>query len=202
MIAKYRTNTNIDDTSLIFTERPEVATEPPENTTDVTRCIDPVRRIISMAAARFGNESGEDSFSDECSGSEENVDDYESYDGVLGYQYEPKRRVRSPVAVPIEPGTEGTSPSSTGIASDTDSRTHSDSVVALPPDTHSVPDRVGNTDCIGVNHPAIVREIPHFYVFPAFPHFSENVPHFWLYFENQIFLIIVIILGARKKLCA
>ena len=33
---------------------------------------------------------------------------------------------------------------------------------------------------IGVNHPAIVREIPHFYVFPAFPHFSENVPHVWL----------------------
>ena len=56
--------------------------------------------------------------------------------------------------------------------------------------------------CIGVNHPAIVREIPHFDVFPAFPHFSENVPHFWLYFEKQIFLIIVIILGARKKLCA
>ena len=55
---------------------------------------------------------------------------------------------------------------------------------------------------IGVNHPAIVREIPHFDVFPAFPHFSENVPHFWLYFEKQIFLIIVIILGARKKLCA
>ena len=24
---------------------------------------------------------------------------------------------------------------------------------------------------IGVNHPAIVREIPHFDVFPAFPHF-------------------------------
>ena len=55
---------------------------------------------------------------------------------------------------------------------------------------------------IGVNHPAIVREIPHFDVFPAFPNFSENVPHFWLYFEKQIFLIIVIILGARKKLCA
>ena len=55
---------------------------------------------------------------------------------------------------------------------------------------------------IGVNHPAIVREILHFYVFPAFPHFSENVPHFWLYFEKQIVLIIVIILGARKKLCA
>ena len=55
---------------------------------------------------------------------------------------------------------------------------------------------------IDVNHPAIVREIPHFDVFPAFPHFSENVPHFWLYFEKQIFLIIVIILGARKKLCA
>ena len=36
---------------------------------------------------------------------------------------------------------------------------------------------------IGVNHPAIVREIPHFCLFPAFPHFCENVPHFWLYFE-------------------
>ena len=36
---------------------------------------------------------------------------------------------------------------------------------------------------IGVNRPAIVREIPHFGLFPAFPHFCENVPHFWLYFE-------------------
>ena len=54
---------------------------------------------------------------------------------------------------------------------------------------------------ICVNHPAIVREIPHFDVFPAFPHFSENVPHFWFYFEKHNFVIIVIILGARKKLC-
>ena len=38
-------------------------------------------------------------------------------------------------------------------------------------------------DSIGVNHPAIVREIPHFGFFPAFPHFCQNVPHFWLYFE-------------------
>ena len=37
--------------------------------------------------------------------------------------------------------------------------------------------------CIGVNRPAIVREIPHFGLIPAFPHFCENVPHFWLYFE-------------------
>ena len=36
---------------------------------------------------------------------------------------------------------------------------------------------------IGVNRPAIVREIPHFGIFPAFPHFCENIPHFWLYFE-------------------
>ena len=36
---------------------------------------------------------------------------------------------------------------------------------------------------IGVNRCAIVREIPHFGLFPAFPHFCENVPHFWLYFE-------------------
>ena len=36
---------------------------------------------------------------------------------------------------------------------------------------------------IGVNRPAIVRKIPHFGLFPAFPHFCENVPHFWLYFE-------------------
>ena len=35
---------------------------------------------------------------------------------------------------------------------------------------------------IGVNRPAIVREIPHFCLFPAFPHFCKNVPHFWLYF--------------------
>ena len=36
---------------------------------------------------------------------------------------------------------------------------------------------------IGVNRPAIVREIPHFCLFPAFLHFRKNVPHFWLYFE-------------------
>ena len=72
---------------MIFTERLEVATEPPEDMADVTRGIEPITRIINMAAARFGNESEEDSFSDECSCSEENVDDYESYDGVLGYQY-------------------------------------------------------------------------------------------------------------------
>ena len=35
-------------------------------------------------------------------------------------------------------------------------------------------------------NPAIVREIPHFYLFPAFPHFSEDVPHFLLYFERKI----------------
>ena len=57
-------------------------------------------------------------------------------------------------------------------------------------------------DNIGVYHPAIVWELPHVDVFPAFQHFSENVPNCWLYFETQIFLIIVIILGARKKLCA
>ena len=39
------------------------------------------------------------------------------------------------------------------------------------------------TTTIGVNRPAIVREIPQFCLFPAFPHFCENVPHFWLYFE-------------------
>ena len=36
---------------------------------------------------------------------------------------------------------------------------------------------------IGVNHPAIVREIPHFGLFPAFPHFLQNIPHFRRYFE-------------------
>ena len=36
---------------------------------------------------------------------------------------------------------------------------------------------------IGVNRPAIVREIPHFGLLPAFPHFCQNVLHFWLYFE-------------------
>ena len=61
--------------------------------------------------------------------------------------------------------------------------------------------RLTNT-LIGVNHPAIVREIPHFDVFPAFPHFFQNVPHLWLYFEKQMFLQVVIIVGARKKLCA
>ena len=43
-------------------------------------------------------------------------------------------------------------------------------------------------ECIGANHPAIVREIPHF---------SQNVPHFWLYFEKHVFLQIVIIFGVR-----
>ena len=57
----------------------------------------------------------------------------------------------------------------------------------------------GEMNIIGVNHPAIVREIPHFYVFPAFPHFSQNVPHVWLYFEKLIFLQIVIMFGARKE---
>ena len=38
---------------------------------------------------------------------------------------------------------------------------------------------------IGVKHPAIVREIPHFGVFPAFPHFCKKVPHFWLNFERK-----------------
>ena len=36
---------------------------------------------------------------------------------------------------------------------------------------------------IGVNCPAIVREIPHFGSIPAFQHLFKNVPHFWLYFE-------------------
>ena len=38
-------------------------------------------------------------------------------------------------------------------------------------------------EIIGVNRPAIVREIQHFGLFPAFPHFCKNVPQFWLYFE-------------------
>ena len=36
---------------------------------------------------------------------------------------------------------------------------------------------------ICVKRPAIVREIPHFGLIPAFPHFFQIVPHFWLYFE-------------------
>ena len=36
---------------------------------------------------------------------------------------------------------------------------------------------------IGVNRPAIVREILHFGLFPAFQHFCEIVPHCWLYFD-------------------
>ena len=43
--------------------------------------------------------------------------------------------------------------------------------------------KVYNRIIIGVNRPAIVREIPQFGIFPAFPHFCQNVPHFWLYFE-------------------
>ena len=62
------------------------------------------------------------------------------------------------------------------ILDDRASRAHA----SLPIGCH-----IGNRHiiCIGVNHPAIVREIPHFGLFPAFPHFCENVPHFWLYFE-------------------
>ena len=33
-----------------------------------------------------------------------------------------------------------------------------------------------NMASIGVNRPAIVREIPHFVLFPAFPQFCEKVP--------------------------
>ena len=44
-----------------------------------------------------------------------------------------------------------------------------------------------------------MREIPHFSLFPAFPHFLENVPHFWLYFEKQKIPENRDILGARKK---
>ena len=36
---------------------------------------------------------------------------------------------------------------------------------------------------LGVNSPALVREIPHFGLFPAFLHFCQNVAHFWLYFK-------------------
>ena len=39
------------------------------------------------------------------------------------------------------------------------------------------------SDTIGVIRPAIMREIPYFGLFPAFPHFCQNVPHFWLFFE-------------------
>ena len=42
---------------------------------------------------------------------------------------------------------------------------------------------LSSADPIRVNRPAIVREIPHFGLFSAFPHFRQNVPHFWLYFE-------------------
>ena len=45
-------------------------------------------------------------------------------------------------------------------------------------------------------------EHPTFYIFLAFPHFPQNVPHCWLYFEKQIFLQLVIIFGARNTFCA
>ena len=38
---------------------------------------------------------------------------------------------------------------------------------------------------IGVNRPAIVREIPHSVFLPAFPHFCENVSHFLLYLRKN-----------------
>ena len=56
---------------------------------------------------------------------------------------------------------------------------------------------------IGVNHPAIVREIPHFAFLPAFPHFCENVLHFFiLYFRKKSnSLEIVIIFSSTKIYC-
>ena len=40
---------------------------------------------------------------------------------------------------------------------------------------------------IGVNRPAIVREIPHFGLFPAFPHFCENVPQSFSLYGDILF---------------
>ena len=48
---------------------------------------------------------------------------------------------------------------------------------------------------IGVNRPAIEREIPHFGLIPAF---FQNVPHFWLYIEVKKSLKIAIILAVRR----
>ena len=38
---------------------------------------------------------------------------------------------------------------------------------------------------LGVNRPAIMRDIQHFVLFPAILHFCENVPHLGIYFEKE-----------------
>ena len=68
---------------------------------------------------------------------------------------------------------------------------------------------ISNLSFIGVNRPAIVREIPHFGLVPALPHFCEDVPHFWLYFEltkiaenrNTFSCMYVCMFFCSKKLC-
>ena len=51
---------------------------------------------------------------------------------------------------------------------------------------------------IGVNRSAIVREIPHFGLIPAFTHFFQNVPHFCFFFEVKKSLKIAIVLAVRS----
>ena len=45
-------------------------------------------------------------------------------------------------------------------------------------------------------------EVPHVVLFPAFPHFYENIPHFCLCFEKVNSLKIAISINAAKTFCA
>ena len=66
-------------------------------------------------------------------------------------------------------------------------------------DDHLHPPSLPN-HCIGVNCPAIVRKTPHFRLLPAFPHFCQNVLHFWLYFEiTKIAIIFAVRRHVRKS---
>ena len=58
--------------------------------------------------------------------------------------------------------------------------------------------REGEINNIGVNHPAIVREIPHFGLFPAFPHFARTSRIFCFISKYQKSLKIAIIFTVRR----
>ena len=61
--------------------------------------------------------------------------------------------------------------------------------------TATILDLVLASEPIGVNHPAIVREIPHFGLFPAF---CENVPHFCFISKYKKSLKIAIMFTIRR----
>lgn len=80
-----------------------------------------------MAGVRFANDN--DSFSEnESYDSDENEEEYETFGGVMGYQFEPKRQLNSPAEAASSQG------ESASANSDPDN------------DSNSVHDRIGNTD--------------------------------------------------------